>query len=68
MSSEPSNEYYHHDACKEIDDDKNLCAENCLNKIWGGSRPDYDIGPFGTDCQEYSKDTYSDCVKKCGQP
>lgn len=64
VPSDPNKDYYHKDACELIDDDTDFCVENCLNKKWSEQRPNYDIGP-GTDCQEYSAQTFSDCVTNC---
>ncbi len=65
VPSDPSDDYYDKGACKEIDDDKDRCIEDCLENTWTKPRPFYDIGGGGTDCQEYSSDTFSDCKKRC---
>ncbi len=64
VPSNPKDDYYHENTCELIDDDTDFCVEECLNKKWSGERPNYDIGP-GTDCQEYSSTTFSDCVTSC---
>lgn len=51
--------------CEDIDDDKNRCFEECVLEQWEKPRPDYAIGPLGTDCQEYSSDIRNICEAKC---
>ena len=51
--------------CVDIDDDKDRCFEECVLKEWLKPRPNYAIGPLGTDCQEYSKETVKICRKEC---
>lgn len=65
LPSKPSGDYYNKDACEEIDDDKDDCIEKCLEREWVKPRPLYDIDFPGTDCQEYSKDTFRKCKKQC---
>ncbi|MDP3284134.1 MAG: RHS repeat-associated core domain-containing protein [Desulfobacterales bacterium] len=62
--SDPKKDYYHRDACEFIDDDADQCVEYCLLRKWLKERPLYDIGP-ATDCQEYSSDTFRNCVQSC---
>ena len=56
---------YDSKSCTEVDDDKDNCIERCLLKIWGQSRPNYALGWLGSDCQEYTADTLSNCFKEC---
>ena len=65
VPSKSSDDYYDKNSCKEVDDDKDDCFERCLEKKWKKARPTYAIGPFGTDCQEYTNDTFEDCEKEC---
>jgi RHS repeat-associated protein len=63
--SDPQNDYYDPNACEEVDDDTDNCVEKCLQEQWEKPRPRYDIGMEGVDCQEYTHDTFFDCLKKC---
>ena len=51
--------------CENIDDDTNRCFEDCVLNQWTRPRPDYAIGPLGTDCQEYSRDIVDMCRARC---
>jgi uncharacterized protein RhaS with RHS repeats len=67
VPSDPNDDYYDSDSCKEREDDGNDCIEKCLEKEWQKTRPPYGIGATGTDCQEYTHDTYKDCEKACAK-
>jgi RHS repeat-associated protein len=60
----PSKDTKEAGSCKEVvpDDD---CVEACLLKGFAGTRPWYGVGPWGTDCQEWSADLLDTCTKKC---
>jgi RHS repeat-associated protein len=51
--------------CDNIDDDSDRCFEDCVLREWAKPRPDYAIGPLGTDCQEYSKEIVQICKAQC---
>ena len=51
--------------CENIDDDSDRCFEECVLDQWTRPRPDYAIGPLGTDCQEYSQDIVEICRTRC---
>ena len=59
------NDQYNSKICKKVDDNKNYCIENCLLKIWNSPRPDYALGPLGSDCQEYTEETLEQCIESC---
>lgn len=65
VPSDPKDDRFNPKACEEIDDDDDYCVERCLQKQWAKPRPPYGIGGTGTDCQEYSHDTFEDCKKIC---
>ncbi|MCP3669245.1 MAG: RHS repeat-associated core domain-containing protein [Gammaproteobacteria bacterium] len=65
VPSDPKKDYYDPRACEVLEDDGDDCIEKCLEKKWGQPRPPYGVGITGTDCQEYSDDTYSDCFTEC---
>jgi len=67
VPSRPEDDYYNKNACQEVDDNKDQCVEQCLQKQWQKPRPPYDIGPYGTDCQEYSNDSLQNCLKQCSK-
>jgi RHS repeat-associated protein len=61
----PKEDYYHADSCKEVDDDKDDCFEQCvLTNFAKPNKPRYGIGPL-TDCQEYADDLYYGCKIMC---
>jgi hypothetical protein len=43
----------------------NSCFEQCLLNEWDKERPQYGIGPQGTDCQEYDDSVNDKCREKC---
>jgi RHS repeat-associated protein len=51
--------------CEKIDDDKDRCFEDCVLKEFAKPRPEYAIGPLGTDCQEYTSEINSKCDELC---
>jgi RHS repeat-associated protein len=61
----PDEDYYEPKSCKEVDDDKNQCFEQCVVRNFGKpNKPRYGIGPL-TDCQEYADDLYYGCKMLC---
>jgi RHS repeat-associated protein len=62
--SNPSNDYYDPKSCHKVVDD-NECIEKCILKKWGQGRPWYQVGPGGTDCQEYTYDVILSCESSC---
>ena len=61
----PDEDYYDRRSCKEVDDDKEQCFEQCvLRNFAKPSKPRYGIGPL-TDCQEYADDLYYGCKILC---
>lgn len=45
---------------------KNKCVDKCVvRKVSNPKRPQYGIGPQGTDCQEWAEDTLSECQAQC---
>ncbi len=65
VPSDPNRDYYHPGSCDLVEEDDDQCVEQCLLNAWYNPRPDYDIGPLGTDCQEYSESTLSQCLDYC---
>ncbi|MBK6436445.1 MAG: RHS repeat-associated core domain-containing protein [Rhodanobacteraceae bacterium] len=63
-----SQETYNPKQCRQIDDDKDRCFEECLKKEFKKKRPQYGIGPQGTDCREWADDVWSRCARKCNEP
>ena len=63
--SRPDRDNEANSQCENIDDDKDRCFEDCVLDQWSKDKPNYAIGPFGTDCQEYSKDIVKICRAKC---
>lgn len=61
----PDEDYYHPGSCDLVEDDGNSCVESCMAGGWAQPRPDYAVGPFGTDCQEYTDDLLNDCFEQC---
>jgi RHS repeat-associated protein len=61
----PDEDYYDPKSCKEVDDDKDQCFEQCvLRNFSNPNKPRYGIGPL-TDCQEYADDLYYGCKILC---
>lgn len=61
----PDEDYYDPKSCKEVDDDKDQCFEQCvLRNFSKPNKPRYGIGPL-TDCQEYADDLYYGCKILC---
>jgi RHS repeat-associated protein len=61
----PDEDYYNPESCKEIDDDKDQCFEQCVRRNFNKpNKPRYGIGPL-TDCQEYADDIYYGCKILC---
>lgn len=61
----PDEDYYDSKSCKEVDDDKDQCFEQCvLRNFSKPNKPRYGIGPL-TDCQEYADDLYYGCKMLC---
>jgi RHS repeat-associated protein len=62
-------DYYDAKACDEVDekDEKDPdCVERCIiRSIESRWRPTFAIGPFGTDCQEWTDSTIESCVYIC---
>ena len=52
-------------ACKLVNDDDNRCYENCMLDKFTQPRPQFSIGPRGTDCQEWTGDAHSSCSAQC---
>jgi RHS repeat-associated protein len=65
VPSDPGRDYYHPGSCDLVEEDDNQCVEQCLLNTWYNPRPNYSIGPLGTDCQEYSQSTLSLCLAYC---
>jgi RHS repeat-associated protein len=53
--------------CENIDDDEDRCFEDCVLNQFAQPRPNYAIGPLGTDCQEYSDNTLNICRQQCSE-
>jgi RHS repeat-associated protein len=51
--------------CKEIDDDADRCFEDCMLGQYSSPRPNYAIGPLGTDCREWSRESTMQCLYQC---
>jgi RHS repeat-associated protein len=51
--------------CKEIDDDADRCFEDCMLGQYSSPRPNYAIGPLGTDCREWSRESTMQCIHQC---
>ena len=52
-------------SCKKKDDKD--CVDQCIkNSIANPKRPQYAIGPMGTDCQERADDVLQQCQNQCG--
>ena len=62
--SNPYNDYYDPKSCHKVVDD-NKCVEQCILKKWGQDRPWYQVGPGGTDCQEYTYYVIISCESSC---
>jgi hypothetical protein len=61
----PDEDYYNPESCKEIDDGKDQCFEQCVFRNFNKpNKPRYGIGPL-TDCQEYADDIYYGCKIFC---
>lgn len=62
----PNEDYYDPTSCDLVDDDKDQCYERCVDRALRFPPPMmYGIGPQGTDCQEYARDTNNSCKKEC---
>jgi len=62
----PDEDYYHPDACEEIDDDADQCFEQCVIRNFGKpQKRSYGIGWQGKDCQEYVGDIRVGCKMLC---
>ncbi|MBL7661753.1 RHS repeat protein [bacterium] len=64
MKTTPGEDYFNEDSCEKIKGD-NECFEFCVKKHWRLSRPDFAIGPMGTDCQEYNAHIIEICANAC---
>jgi RHS repeat-associated protein len=62
----PSDDTMEGGQCKQKDPD-DQCIEQCILAEGAKPRPQYGIGPQGTDCQEWADDTLSKCEKQCGK-
>ena len=61
----PDEDYYDPKSCKEVDDNKDQCFEQCVLRNFSmPNKPRYGIGPL-TDCQEYADDLYYGCKMLC---
>ncbi len=61
----PDEDYYDTGSCKEVDDDKDQCFEQCVIRNFDKpKKPRYGIGPL-KDCQEYADDLYYGCKILC---
>ena len=67
VPSKPEKDNEETGVCTVIDDDKDMCFENCVMDKWAKPRPKYAIGPAGTDCQEYSDDIHDTCKAQCNK-
>jgi hypothetical protein len=68
VPSDSARDYYDPQSCELVEEDDDQCVEQCLLNTWYNPRPNYDIGPWGTDCQEYSQSTLSECMAYCNAP
>lgn len=53
------------DACDLVNDDDNMCYENCMLREMTAPRPPFAIGPRGTDCGEWTDQAHDKCSKEC---
>lgn len=58
-------DYFHPQACEQVDNDDNRCVEDCLLDRFGRPRPNYGIVGPGTNCQEWAKDSLTECRSQC---
>jgi hypothetical protein len=63
--SKPERDDPNRSSCKDIDDDKDQCFEQCVIEEWRKPRPPYAIGILGVDCQEYSQAIVFSCKTQC---
>lgn len=61
----PEDDYYDKDSCSLLEDSNDNCEEQCIIDNWSRTRPEYGIGPQGTDCQEYTDDVVQGCLRSC---
>ncbi|HYD50917.1 MAG TPA: RHS repeat-associated core domain-containing protein, partial [Terriglobales bacterium] len=60
-------DYYDERSCKKEKDDDS-CVEGCIaGKILSKERPWYQIGPNGTDCQEWVDQVLDECSARCSK-
>jgi RHS repeat-associated protein len=66
IPSDPNKDYYDSTSCEWVERDNDDCVEKCLLDRWNRPRPLYTVvGPFGTNCQEYSTGIKLDCMMEC---
>jgi RHS repeat-associated protein len=65
VPSLPERDNMENSSCNQISDDKDQCFEQCVMEQWEKPRPNYTIGPLGTDCQEYSSKISFKCSFLC---
>ena len=65
LPSLPESDNMDNSSCDQINDDKDQCFEQCVLNEWKRPRPQYAIGPLGTDCQEYSSKIAFKCSLTC---
>jgi hypothetical protein len=60
-------DYYRESSCWLMHDDPNdRCVESCIEKEWEKERPMYSVaGPQGTNCHEYTDNTFQSCMREC---
>jgi RHS repeat-associated protein len=61
----PDEDWYDHRSCRQVDDAEDRCIEDCLLRAFQEPRPDYAVGPLGTDCQEWVADGLRRCFAQC---
>lgn len=57
-------DYFDEQSCHKVLDDDD-CVEQCIIDKWKQPRPWYQVGPGGTDCQEYTYDVLISCERSC---
>ena len=65
VPSLPERDNEQNSQCEDIDDDEDRCFEQCVLGQWAQRRPNYAVGPLGTDCQEYSRNIVAVCRQQC---
>lgn len=51
--------------CELVNDDDNMCYENCMLEEMAKPRPPWAIGPKGTSCADWTYNANEVCAKKC---